>query len=46
MKASRFPKAKPYRDRHGRTRWRYRHNGFGRELGTDFGSDDFKRRYA
>ncbi len=46
MKPSRFPKAKAYRDRHGRTRWRFRHRGFARELGTDFGSDDFKRRYA
>lgn len=46
MKPSRFPNAKQYRDRHGRTRWRFRHHGLARELGTDFGSDDFKRRYA
>lgn len=41
-----FPHAKSYRDRHGRTRWRYRQKGFARELGTAFGSDEFKRRYA
>lgn len=41
-----FPFAKDYRDRHGRTRWRYRRKGFARDIGTDFGSDDFKRRYA
>lgn len=46
MKPSGFPRAKPYTDRHGRTRWRYRSKGFARELGTDFGSDEFKRRYA
>jgi integrase len=46
VKRSRFPEAKSYRDRHGRTRWRYRHKGFSRDLGTDFGSDEFKRRYA
>lgn len=46
MKRSRFPYAKSYTDRHGRKRWRYRHKGFSRELGTDFGSDEFKRRYA
>jgi len=46
LKRSRFPEAKPYRDRHGRTRWRYRRKGFSRDLGTDFGSDEFKRRYA
>lgn len=46
MKRSRFPFASNYQDRHGRTRWRYRRKGFARELGTDYGSDDFKRRYA
>ncbi len=46
MKCSKFPHAKAYRDRHGRTRWRYRNKGFARELGTDYGSDEFKRRYA
>jgi integrase len=46
LKGSQFPEAKSYRDRHGRTRWRYRNKGFSRELGTDFGSDEFKRRYA
>ena len=46
MKASKFPKAKSYRDRHGRTRWRFRFNGFARDLGTDYGTDGFKHRYA
>lgn len=46
MKRSQFPEAKSYKDRHGRTRWRYRHKGFARDLGTEFGSDEFKRRYA
>lgn len=45
-RGGKFPQAKAYRDRHGRTRWRYRSKGFARELGTDYGSDDFKRRYA
>jgi integrase len=46
MKKNRFPKASQYRDRHGRTRWRYRCKGFSRDLGTDYGSEDFARRYA
>lgn len=46
MKRTKFPLATAYQDRHGRTRWRYRSKGFSRELGTDFGSDEFKRRYA
>lgn len=44
-----FPRATAYRDRHGRTRWRFRPKGgkgFARDLGTSFGSDEFKRRYA
>lgn len=45
-KASRFPNAKQYRDRHGKIRWRYRHKGFTAELGTDWGSEEFCRRYA
>lgn len=45
MKRSKYPYAGKYQDRHGRTRWRYRRKGFARELGTDFGSDEFKRRY-
>lgn len=34
-----------YKDRHGKTRYRYRSKGFTVNLGTDFGSDDFMRRY-
>lgn len=46
MRRPKLPLAKPYTDRHGRTRWRYRVKGFSRELGTEYGSEDFKRRYA
>lgn len=45
-KTDRFPNAKQYRDRHGKVRWRYRCKGFTAELGTEWGSEDFKRRYA
>lgn len=45
-KADRFPRAKAYPDRHGRRRWRYRHKGFTKELGTEWGSEEFCRRYA
>ena len=41
-----FPDASHYLDRHGKRRWRYRKGaGFSRELGIDYGSDDFTRRY-
>ena len=41
-----YPGATPYTDRHGKRRWRFRpEKGFSRELGTDYGSDDFTRRY-
>lgn len=41
-----FPGASPYTDRHGVRRFRYRKGaGFSRELGTDYGSEDFTRRY-
>lgn len=40
-----FPGASPYRDRHGTRRWRYRKGGFSRELGTDYGSEEFVSRY-
>lgn len=42
----RFPSAKPYTDRHGRERWRFRKGSFSRELGTAFGSAEFRERYA
>lgn len=45
-KADRFPHAKSYRDRHGKLRWRYRHMGLTAELGTEWGSEEFCRRYA
>jgi integrase len=45
-KLDRFPKAKSYPDRHGKRRWRYRVKGFTVELGTEWGSEDFCRRYA
>lgn len=44
-RADKYPHAKPYMDRHGKRRWRFRAKGFTAELGTDFGSDDFERRY-
>lgn len=40
-----FPGASPYTDRHGTRRWRFRRKRFSAELGTDYGSDDFVRRY-
>ena len=40
-----FPGAAPYTDRHGRRRWRFRKGAFSAELGTDYGSDEFVRRY-
>lgn len=45
-KADRFPHAKSYADRHGKRRWRFRHKGFTAELGTEWGSEEFCRRYA
>ncbi len=45
-KPDRFPHAKSYTDRHGKRRWRYRHKGVTAELGTEWGSEDFARRYA
>lgn len=44
-RSDKYPNASPYKDRHGKRRWRYRHKGFTAELGTEFGSDDFERRY-
>ena len=40
-----FPGASPYTDRHGQRRWRYRKGGFSRELGTDYGANEFVQRY-
>lgn len=44
-RSDKYPNAKPYRDRHGKRRWRYRVRGFTAELGTDYGSEEFERRY-
>ncbi|MGR3478024.1 MAG: tyrosine-type recombinase/integrase [Sulfitobacter sp.] len=44
-RSDKYPRAKAYRDRHGKRRWRYRVKGFTAELGTDYGSDDFEHRY-
>ena len=41
-----FPHATPYTDRHGTRRWRYRQHGRSFELGTDYGSPEFIRRYT
>jgi integrase len=43
--ADKYPHASSYRDRHGKLRWRYRVKGISVELGTSYGSDEFKRRY-
>ena len=41
-----YPDATPYTDRHGKRRRRFRKGaGFSRELGTEYGSEDFIRRY-
>lgn len=45
-KTDRFPLARSYTDRHGRKRWRIRHKGIRAELGTEWGSEEFCRRYA
>ncbi len=41
-----YPLAKSYTDRHGRLRWRVRRKGVSIELGPDYGTEDFVRRYA
>lgn len=40
-----FPKASAWTDRHGKRRWRYQHGGRSWQLGTEYGSDEFIRRY-
>lgn len=44
-KREKYPGASPYKDRHGKRRWRYRSRGFTAELGSDYGSDEFEQRY-
>ena len=45
-KTDRFPLAKPWTDRHGKIRWRIRRKGIRAELGAEWGSEEFSRRYA
>ena len=40
-----FPGVTAYTDRHGARRFRYRGNGLSVELGRDYGSQEFVRRY-
>ena len=40
-----FPGATPYKDRHGTRRWRFRARGRSFELGKEYASPDFVRRY-
>ncbi|MFU1681219.1 hypothetical protein ACM258_00170 [Phaeobacter piscinae] len=40
-----FPGASSYLDRHGKRRWRYRKKGLSIELGTNYASKEFLRRY-
>ena len=40
-----WPKASHFYDRHGKRRWRYRSKGFSAQLGTEYASDEFIRRY-
>ncbi len=40
-----FPGATAYFDRHNKRRWRFRKRGFSAELGSDYGSEEFVRRY-
>lgn len=45
-RSKRYRNATWYRDRHGRIRWRFRKSGLSVELGKEWGSEEFKRRYA
>ena len=40
-----YPGVSHYKDRHGKLRWRYRSGGKTYNLGTEYGSDEFIRRY-
>jgi len=40
-----IPGATAYFDRHGKRRWRFRKGGFSAELGSEYGSEEFVRRY-
>lgn len=45
-KKQEFPGVSHYRDRHGKLRWRYRDKGFTVNLGREYGSPEFIRRYT
>lgn len=40
-----YPGASAHKDCRGKRRWRFREGAFSAELGTDYGSPDFQRRY-
>ncbi len=40
-----FPGTSSYLDRHGKRRWRYRKKGLSVELGANYASAEFRRRY-
>jgi site-specific recombinase XerD len=40
-----YPAATPYTDARGKRRWRYRKNGKSFELGTEYGSAEYVRRF-
>lgn len=40
-----YPGASWYTDRHGKRRWRFRRSGYTAELGTEYGSAEFKALY-
>ena len=46
MTKKEFPYARTYRNRRGTQRWRYRRKGVEKELGREYGSEEFRRRYA
>lgn len=46
FKSQEYPGVTHYRDRHGTLRWRYRSKGFTVNLGKEYGSDEFLRRYT
>jgi integrase len=43
--ARQYPGVSPYQDRHGKRRWRFQRRGVTRALGSDYGSEEFERRY-
>lgn len=43
--SKKYPGVSHYRDRHGKLRWRFRKNGISSELGSEFESSEFIKRY-